>query len=149
MKSVFLVLIIGGLVTSCNAQRIEVPAVVSAAFTANHPAIKKVAWELEDNGNYEAEFKTKKSEVSETYSAAGKLIETEREIKKKELPAAIIAAIDRDFSGHEIEEAAIITYPDGRTAYEVELEGEGDVTFDAIFNGEGKLLEKKMKEVKL
>ena len=119
----------------------QVPAAVQQAFAAAHPNTK-VEWEAEDDGTFEAEFKMDGEEASADYSATGELMETEVEIKKKALPAAVLAAIAEQFPGHEIEEAARITYPDGRIAYEAELEGKDDKKFDAIFSADGTLLER-------
>ena len=119
----------------------QVPAAVQQAFSATHPNTK-VEWEAEDDGTFEADFKIGGEEASANYSASGELLETEVEIKKKALPAAVLSAISAQFPDHDIEEAARITYPDGRIAYEAELEGEDNKKFDAIFSAEGTLLER-------
>lgn len=144
----FFILILGvfTLFTSCDTAKSSIsmanlPGPVSAAFTATHPGLK-TTWELESDGNYEAEFKLAGEEVSETYSATGQLLETEVEIKKSVLPAAVLAAIATNFPGHELEEAARLTYPDGRIAYEAELEGDNEVKFDAVFSATGELIGK-------
>jgi hypothetical protein len=119
----------------------QVPSAVQQAFADAHPNTK-VKWEAEDNGIFEAEFKMDGEEASANYSANGELMETEVEIRKKTLPASVLAAIAAQFPDHEIEEAVRITYPDGRIAYEAELEDKDDKKFDAIFSADGTLLER-------
>lgn len=147
MKPFLFCLSLIALFTSCelNKEIVKagmIPTEVRKAFFAAHPNVKKVEWEIEDDGTYEAEFKMDGEEVSANYSATGELLETEVEIKKKALPAAVLAAIAAQFPDHEIEEAARITYPDGRVVYEAELEGADDVKFDAIFSADGTLIER-------
>ncbi|CAH1002558.1 hypothetical protein LEM8419_03432 [Neolewinella maritima] len=119
----------------------EVPTGVQQRFASLHPAARKVEWESEDDG-YEAEYKLDGREYSDTYSTVGDLLETEEELKKKDLPAAIRSTLQRDFADHEVEEVARITYPDGRILYEVELEGKDDAAFDALFREDGTLVER-------
>ncbi len=134
---------------SCEVQKAEisaaeVPAAVREAFLAAHPGTK-VEWEAEA-GAFEAEFKVDGQEITESYSATGQLLESEVEIKKSELPAAILTTISEQFPDYEIEEAARITYSDGRIAYEAEIQVDDDVSFDAIFAADGRLLERKSTE---
>ncbi|WP_020567374.1 PepSY-like domain-containing protein [Neolewinella persica] len=119
----------------------QVPTAAQQAFAAAHPNTK-VAWEAEGDGTFEAEFKMDGEEASANYSATGELLKTELEIKKNALPSAILTTIATQFSGHEIEEAARITYPDGRIAYETELANKNDKKFNVIFSAEGKLLKR-------
>lgn len=146
MKSLLFSLFTLGVFFSCESAKEtmnldQVPAAVRQAFAAAHPNTK-VEWDAEDDGTYEVEYKVDGEEVSDNYSATGELLETEMEIRKKDLPAAVLIAITEQFPDHEIEEAAHITYPDGRIAYEAELEGDDDAKFDAIFSAEGKLIER-------
>lgn len=144
MKSILYSLLAIGVFFFCESTREtlnadQVPAAVQQAFNAAHPDTK-AAWEAEGDGTFEAEFKLAGEEASATYTSTGELLETEVEIKRKALPAAVIAAIAAQFTDNELEEAAKITYPDGRIAYEAELEGKDDQKFDAVFSADGKLI---------
>lgn len=146
MKSILYSLLAIGVFFSCESTRDtlnpdQVPAAVQQAFAAAHPNTK-VEWDAEGDGTFEAEFRLAGEEASATISAAGELLETEVEIKKKAFPAAVMAAIAAQFPDYELEEAAKITYPDGRIAYEAELEGKDDQKFDAIFSADGKLIKR-------
>ncbi len=147
MKTFFVTALCSFLLASCSLERdmvkaTEIPAAVTDRFTSLHPTTGKAEWETEEDGSYEAEYKVEGREYSDTYSAAGDLLETEQELKKNDLPAAVLATLARDFAGHEIEEAARITYPDGRIVYEAELEGKDDAKFDALFTEDGTLVER-------
>ena len=120
----------------------DVPAAVTEQFAGLHPNADKVKWDTEEDGSYEAEYQLNGKEFSNTYSAGGDLLETEEELKKDMLPAPVLATIKRDFAHYKIEEAARITYPDGRIVYEAELEGKDDAKFDALFAEDGTLIER-------
>jgi hypothetical protein len=74
----------------------------------------------------------------------GSILETEREIKKSELPSAIHDLLKKDYAAFEIEETAKIESK-GEITYEVEVE-KGKQAFDLIFDVNGKLLKKLSKE---
>jgi ABC-type transporter MlaC component len=106
----------------------QVPQAVKTAFAKKFPAIK-AKWEMED-GNYEAEFKNKeKVEMSAVFTAEGKWLETEQEIKKSALPAPVLKAL----LGKKVKESAKIQRADGTTVFEAEVGGK-DLLFDAIGN---------------
>ncbi|MCB0630132.1 MAG: PepSY-like domain-containing protein [Saprospiraceae bacterium] len=125
----------------------EVPQVVLDAFAAKFPHVKKVKWEKEADNEYEAEFKQGGHEMSANFDSDGTWLETEVEMKKAELPDAVKKAIQREFSGYDIEEAERVETPDLPLAFEVELENEADNTeVEAVFSADGKLLKKKMEK---
>ncbi|MET3115006.1 putative membrane protein YkoI [Pedobacter sp. CG_S7] len=116
--------------TAANAQKVsgdKVPAPVKTSFAKLHHGTK-VTWEMEKK-DYEAGFIAAGKETSEVYSAIGKLLETEVEIKSAELPSAVLAKL----KGMKIAEAAKITKSDGTVNYEAEVKGK-DLIFDAKGN---------------
>jgi len=153
MKSLLFSLLALGVFFSCDHEILrsksdketisidQISTAVQQAFAATYPNTK-VEWEAEDDGTFEAEFEMDGEEASANYSATGQLLEIEVEIKKKAVPEAMLAALAVQFPDHKIEEAARITYPDGRIAYEAELEGKNDKKFDAIFSADGTLLKR-------
>ena len=56
-------------------KQITVPEVVKKAFSAKFVNAKKVEWGLEKEGEFEAEFKLNKSEMSAVFDKMGKLLE--------------------------------------------------------------------------
>jgi hypothetical protein len=145
MKNYALILVLLFSVSAfAHAQENPVPESVQKAFDAKFSSAKKVEWE-EDDDAWEAEFKMKGKEVSAQFNTDGDWLETETEIKPKNLPAAVTAAINSLFPGSEIEEAERVETPDLAEAYEVELEN-GKKEVEALFLPDGTLLAQEVEE---
>jgi len=113
------------------------PTVVSNAFTQKFKNAEKVKWDMEEANEWEAEFKLNGKGTSASFDLAGKWLETEIEIGKSELPAAVKAAIDKQFAGAKMGEAAIIETPDFN-GYEIALKLKGK-SFEVHATKDGKL----------
>ena len=129
--------------SSCqiNAQKMnegDVPEVLKNALHQKFKT-KDVDWDKEGE-NYEASFEQKGKDVSVLFSADGSVLEVEREIKKKELPAAVLVALTRDFNGFDLKEVAVIE-ANGQITYEAEVK-KWKESFDLIFDGQGNLKKK-------
>lgn len=105
------------------------PQVVLNAFQQKFPSATDVDWDKEKNGEWEAEFETNGIEQSASFSAEGKWLETETEIRASELPSPVQAAL----AGKKIKEASRIQKSDGSTIFEAEVRGK-DLLFDASGN---------------
>lgn len=105
----------------------KVPAVIKQAFAKAYPAAKAVKWDKEGK-DYEASFEQGKDELSVVFDEKGQVLETEKEIKVSELPAAVQQAL----KGKKVKEAAIII-KGGKTVYEAEVGGK-----DLMFDSDGK-----------
>ena len=129
--------------TAC-AQKVkesEIPKAVVTSFQNNFKGAKVEKWEKEKDGNYEAEFDFNKIETSATFTADGKLTETEQEIKVADLPKAAADYITKNYAGHKIEEAAKITDAAGKISFEAEVK-KGKEEMDLIFDENGVFLKK-------
>lgn len=129
--------------TGCqgNAQKMsegDVPQKVKEALSMKF-RVNDVDWEKETE-NYEAGFEEKGKEISVLISADGSILEIEREIKKKELPASVQATLVRDFNGYNLREASVIE-SNGQLTYEAEVK-KGKASIDLIFDVRGNLLKK-------
>ncbi len=145
MKTIIVVLGMGLAITQVNAQKInakDVPVNVKSSLEKNY-AVKDVDWSKE-GANYEASFEQKGTEISVVFDGIGSILETEREIKKSELPTAIHGILKKDYVEYEIEETTKIESK-GEITYEVEVE-KGKQTFDLIFDTNGKLVKKLSKK---
>jgi len=120
----------------------DVPKPVIDAFSENFKGASVKSWEKEKNGNYEAEFKFNKKEISATFSDDGTLIETENEIAITALPQMVLGIIEKDFPGFKISEVSQITMPSGAQTFETEVK-KGNEKFDLIFDSNGNFLMKK------
>jgi len=116
----------------------QVPEKVQVAFLEKFPEAKKVKWEQEENGLWEAEFKQDKKEYSASYKANGEWMETEYEIKESEIPKEIRLILDQHFTNYEIDEAELVETAAGKSyefemeigelEYEVKIDAQGNVT---------------------
>ena len=97
---------------------------------------------MEDENEWEAEFKMDGKEMSANFKADGTWAETETEIKTADLPQAVKDAIAAQFAGYEMEEASMVETPEMAAAYEVELE-KGETTIEAMFSADGTVLKQK------
>lgn len=122
----------------------NVPEKVQTAFNAKFPDAKKVEWEMENDSEWEAEFKWNGKEYSANFGTEGEWRETENEIKESEIPADIRAILDQNFSDYEIEDPEIAEKPSGKS-YEMEIEM-GDEEFEVTIDAEGNLTKKMENE---
>ena len=137
MKKLILFLAIVVCCIQAQAQKMmakNVPAAVTAAFSKSYPSIKDVDWS-KDGNNYEAEYDENKIDMSVTYSASGKLIETEMEIDASMLPAPVMDYVKKNYKEDEVKEASKITAANGTVTYEAEVKG-----MDLIFDSKGKFI---------
>lgn len=120
----------------------DVPAVVKDAFKKEFPGSKAKEWAKEGDV-YEIEFDLKKVETSATFTTAGKLVETESEIKIEELPKAVYEYVQKNHADHKITEASkIVEAGTGKVSYEAEISKGKDET-DLIFDEKGNFLKKE------
>lgn len=138
-----LLLLVGGF--SVAMAKTDVPQAVKDAFALKFPKAKAVKWEMEDEGEYEAEFKLDGKKMSANFATDGSWLETEMEIKEADLPQAVSVAIAAQFPGYELEEIEQVEKPGMAMVYEVELEGEGQ-EIEAVFDAAGTLLHQSAEE---
>lgn len=119
-----------------NAQRIsadKVPAAVKKTFNEKATKATNVKWEIE-HGNYEANFKSGKTEKSMLFDKNGTMLESEVAISKNELPASAISYVQSHYKSH-IKDAAKITKANGDVNFEAEVN-----KMDVLFTADGKFI---------
>ena len=126
-----------GLTLSASGQK-EAPEAVKKAFTQKYAAAKSVKWDKESANEWEAEFKLNGKEMTAAYDNSGKWLETETEISEKELPAAVIATLNKEFSGYKKGEIAIVENPDMK-GFEIGLKN-GTSAMEIVIDDNGKVL---------
>src|ERR1035437_9141825 len=92
--------------SAAYAQKInedKVPATVLSNFKKQFANATKTAWEMDD-ADFEVNFKNSGIECSAKYDKEGKWLETEQEIKKSELPAAVKQAVEKEFPKADADE---------------------------------------------
>ncbi|MBY0482413.1 MAG: hypothetical protein K2Q21_13730 [Chitinophagaceae bacterium] len=128
MKTLFLVSTIC-LSLIASAQKIKLPAAAKAAFEKAHSGASNIQYEKE-NGNYEVNFVENGKKMSVVVDAAGKILETEIEMKVNELPTTIQTYIKVHYKDSPLKSGAKIIKADGSTNFEAAIKGK-DVIFDA------------------
>ena len=97
------------------------PKSVTDNYNSKFPGATKVKWDQEEENEWEAEFKMNNNEMSASFDNNGKWLETEKELKKSELPKAVLNAFNSSYSGYKIGEASNIEKPDFK-GYELGIE---------------------------
>lgn len=129
---------------AASAQKVkeaEVPKAVITSFQTHFKGAKADAWDKEKNGEFEAEFKMNKVEMSANFSADGKLMETEEEIATATLPKTATDYVTKNYAGVKIEEAAKITDSTGKVTYEAEVK-KGKEEIELLFDATGNFIKK-------
>jgi Protein of unknown function (DUF2874). len=137
MKKLLFLLAIMGLFMQVQAQEvvtIDVPTVVKDAFQKAYPTINDVAWSMDGN-SFVAEYDVNKVDMSVTYTAEGKLIETEMEISVSSLPQGVMEYILKNYKEEEVTETLRVTDAKGIVTYKVEIS-----SFDLIFDSKGNFI---------
>ena len=86
------VLFVAGIIKST-----KVPWKIQSAFAKKYPAAQNVKWEVEER-EYEVHFSKNDKKLACSFERNGTWLETETEIKKKQLPEAIRSATFRAIS---------------------------------------------------
>lgn len=120
----------------------QVPAAVLASMKKAFPNATDVDWELKGT-QYKVDFDlgTPSRDHDVWYDAAGTALKHEEDIPATELPAAVQAAIQKDFPGHRVDDADKVV--EGNvTTYKVELKTSGQ-DWKVVFDANGAVLSKK------
>ncbi len=144
MKNLLFISVLTGIffLTACE-QRKDVPQAVKTAFNQKFSNATKVKWENEDENEWEAEFRMNGKEYSANFDSKGNWLETEYEIKKSEIPQAILTTIKNEFTRYETEEAEVAENKDG-TFYEIKFETD-EKDIEVVFKADGTVVKKESK----
>lgn len=144
-KLVFVMLGVAmALTQACAQSKHDAPQKVKSAFAQKFPDAQKVKWEMEEENEWEAEFKLNGEEYSASFATDGTWKETESEIEASALPSAVTNTLKKEFGEYKIEEAELSETPKGKF-YEVELE-KGETDIEAVISANGKLIKKEIEK---
>lgn len=118
-------------------KKVNIPAEVKLAFEKEFPG-KHAKWETEDGG-YEASFELEGKDASALYNSSGHRMELETEVSMKQIPAAAVAYVEKNYAGSKISETAKIVNDKNVVTYEIEVKKDGKKQ-DVLFDADGKLL---------
>ena len=137
-KSIFIIVALAFGLFACAQTP---PKSVTVNFAKKFTGTTKVKWDQEEENEWEAEFKMNGNQMSASFDNAGKWLETEKELKKSDLPEAVQNAFNTNYSGYKIDEVAEIEKPDFK-GYELGIK-KGDEKLEILVSPEGKIVSKK------
>ena len=138
MKKLFLILAIAGFLTSSYAQTVlvsDVPAPVTKTFTKTHSKVDTVQWSKVGE-TYQASYDKNKKTMVVTYTAKGKLMETESEISVAALPTTVLQYINENYPADIVKWSSKVTSVSGKVKYAVKIKG-----MDLAFDSRGKIIQ--------
>ncbi len=129
-------------VSTSYAQKVKpenIPVPVQTSFKAKFATLTKVKWSLEKADEFEAEFKMDGLKKSANFKSDGTWLETEIEIRKSQLPQAVLDAIGKQYPGYKIQEAEQAETSENSIFYGVTIEL-NEKEFDVDFKPNGEII---------
>ena len=119
----------------------QVPASVRATFKKLYPDTYVHEWELiKKTQLYEAEFISKGTKYEAYFTRDGQWVQTERDIKKTEIPQEILVSLAKtQYATWEIDDVEEHQSPEHKLSYEIEVE-QGKQEMYLYFLPDGKLI---------
>jgi hypothetical protein len=128
----------------------KLPQAVAQAVKAKFPEAELVSASKEvDNGMtlFEISLKHKGYNYDATFTAEGKVVSIEKEIKASELPKEVAAALTKEYPKAEHKKIEEIT-ADNKTTYEVLLKTTDGKLLEVVFDPQGKVVKTEKKDEK-
>jgi outer membrane lipoprotein-sorting protein len=114
--------------------------IVKKEFSKKYASAKSVKWDNEEKNEWEAEFTMDGKKMSASFDNSGKWIESETAITEKELPASVVATLNKDFLGYKKSLIEIFESTEMK-GFELGLK-KGETSIEVIFDNSGKILKK-------
>jgi hypothetical protein len=143
MKLIFLSLTFVA-ICMCGYAQSNVPEVVQQAFAQKYSNAKNVEWEEEEEGA-EVSFTFQRKKMEAFFDNKGNWVETEQQVRKRQLPASVKRALKTEYKGYKIDELEYVTQPKDVSFYELELEKDGEAV-ELVFSKAGELISKEVEE---
>ena len=118
----------------------DAPEAVKMAFQKKYPGENDPDWEQDEHGYWESHFKQDGEKYRADFNADGSWVETENDIKRKNLPNAIKKVIEEQFSDYEITEVEHVQSAKKGEFYDVEFKQKGK-NKDVMFRENGNIIE--------
>jgi hypothetical protein len=140
-KNITLLIIPALFIISCNDAE-QPPKAIEEGFNRQYPNAQVVAWEKEDEGEWEVEFTLDGHEQSAVFDQSGKRKVHKSHQELADLPQGVSKRISTALNGYEIEEIERMETDAGEIQYEVEA-GIEDEEYEIIFDAEGNELSRE------
>lgn len=117
----------------------EIPQEVKTSFKVNYPGENDPDWKKDKNGNFESSFKIDGKHYRADFTPEGAWIETERSIKKKDLPEVIQQLLKTEYDKFNVVEIEEVQHHTKGLFYDVELKKDGE-KHDVEFSKDGNVI---------
>ncbi len=125
---------------SCQEKKADAPEAVKVSFQKKYPGEDDPDWEQDENGYWESHFKQDGEKYRADFKADGTWLETENDIKKKNLPEPIKKVIKEKYSEYEITEVEHVDHAEKGEFFDVEFKQKGK-NKDVMFRRDGTIIE--------
>jgi outer membrane lipoprotein-sorting protein len=140
MKNFFILVVSFSLISFSAFGQKNPPENVKKAFAEKYASAQSVKWDSEEKTEWEAEFRVGDKKMSASFDNSGKWIESETAIAEKELPAAVVSTLNKDFQGYKRGPVEIFESPEVK-GFELGLR-KGETSLEVIFDNNGKIIKK-------
>jgi hypothetical protein len=140
MKNFIVLLTTLSLISFSACSQKNLPENVKKEFNTKYSAAKSIKWDSETVNEWEAEFRMDGRRMSACFENSGKWINSETEISEKELPEAVVNALNRDFQGYKKRLIEIYESPEMK-GFELTLK-KGESSLEVIFDDSGEIIKK-------
>lgn len=134
MKKIIQLVIAGFLVLPALAQSAdEVPVNVKEAFATKYKDIAVATWDKSGTGQFVVKFIRNKKQVTATFDANGKFVESRMAVVQNDMPKTVQSRIETTFKGYQFVSAEMVESAQGNISYRTVLETDSAtamVTFD-------------------
>jgi hypothetical protein len=140
MKNLFILIVALSMISVSAFSQKNPPENVKKEFAKKYTSAQSVKWDNEEKNEWEAEFKMDSKKMSSCFDSSGKWIESETEISEKELPAAVVNTLNKDFQGYKKGLIEIFENSEMK-GFELTLKM-GESTLEVLFDNSGKVIKK-------
>ena len=117
----------------------DVPRAVQEAFAQKYPGAENVRWSRDKNDYHEAHFTLDGEKYRADFEKSGKWIETEQNVKKKDLPKAVEKVIEDKYDKPKIYEVELVDHHSKGVFYDVEIKHKGK-KLDVMVRRDGQII---------
>jgi hypothetical protein len=116
------------------------PEIVKKEFAKKYTTAQTVKWGSEEKNEWEAEFTMDGKKMSASFDNSGRWMESETSITEKELPAAVVNVLNKDYQGYKKSDISI--FEDSKTkGFELTLK-KGETSSELLIDNSGKVIKK-------
>lgn len=140
MKNLFILVVVFAFISVSAFSQKNPSEVVKKEFTKKYATAQSVKWDSEEKNEWEAEFTMDGRKMSASFDNSGKWMESETAILEKDLPAAVVSTLNKDFQGYKKGPIEIFENPEMK-GFELGLK-KGETSIEVIFDKNGKVVKK-------